>query len=97
LSFRNNIPRVTKITFGVFKFLFGVIVNTFGETISIYNIGCQSPVLVASKGRTQVEFVTDNDEDFITYQLMVFDNGQTTIDVIAREREPISYSGELVW
>ncbi len=50
-----------------------------------------------SKGRTLVEFVTDNDEDFITYQLMVFDNGQTTIDVIAREREPISYSGELVW
>ena len=44
----NNIPRVTKITFGVFKFLFGVIVNTFGETISIYNIGCQSPVPVAS-------------------------------------------------
>ena len=48
LSFRNNIPRVTKITLGVFKFLFGVIVNTFGETISIYNIGCQSPVPVAS-------------------------------------------------
>ena len=31
MSNRNNIPRVTKITFGVFKFLFGVIVNTFGE------------------------------------------------------------------
>jgi hypothetical protein len=27
----NNIPKVTKKTFGVFKFLFGVIVNTFGE------------------------------------------------------------------
>jgi hypothetical protein len=27
----NNIPKVTKNTFGVFKFLFGVIVNTFGE------------------------------------------------------------------
>ena len=40
LSFRNNIPRVTKITFGVFKFLFGVIVNTSRETISTYNIGC---------------------------------------------------------
>ena len=49
LSFRNNIPRVTKITFGVFKFLFGVIVNTSGETISTYNIGCQSPVPVASE------------------------------------------------
>ena len=44
----SNTPIVTKITFGVFKFLFGVIVNTFGETISIYNIGCQSPVPVAS-------------------------------------------------
>jgi len=49
LSFRNNIPRVTKITFGVFKFLFGVIEITFRETISIYNIGCQSPVPVAYK------------------------------------------------
>jgi hypothetical protein len=50
-----------------------------------------------SKGRTLVDLVIDNEEDVITYHIEVFDNGQTTIDVIAREREPISYSGELVW
>ena len=48
-SNRNNTPRVTKITFAVIKFLFGVIVNTFGETISAYIIGCQSLVPMASK------------------------------------------------
>jgi len=37
-------PKVIFVTFGVFKFLFGVIVITFGETILTYYIGCQSPV-----------------------------------------------------
>ena len=47
------------------------------------------------KGKTYVRLVTDNEEDVITFQLEIFDNGQTTIDVQAREREPITYSGEL--
>ena len=47
------------------------------------------------KGKTFVRLVTDNEEDVITFQLEIFDNGQTTIDVQAREREPITYSGEL--
>jgi len=47
------------------------------------------------KGRTYVKLVTDNEEDVITFQLEIFDNGQATIDVQAREREPITYSGEL--
>ena len=47
------------------------------------------------KGRTHVRLVTDNEEDVITFQLEIFDNGQATIDVQAREREPITYSGEL--
>ena len=37
-----------------------------------------------------------NDEDVITYNPEVFDNGQVTIDVLAREREMISYSGEMI-
>ena len=36
-------PKVIFVTFGVFKFLFGVIWFTFGETISTSYIGCQSP------------------------------------------------------
>lgn len=47
------------------------------------------------KGRTHVLIVADNDEDIVTYRLEVFDNGRATIDVRCRERESISYSGEL--
>ena len=44
--------------FGVFKFLFGVIVNTSGETISTSYIGWQSPVPVAytSLWHTKLDF-----------------------------------------
>lgn len=35
------------MTFGEINFLFGVIVNTFGETISASYIGCQSLVPMA--------------------------------------------------
>ena len=49
-----------------------------------------------TKRKTYVRLVTDNEEDVITFQLEIFDSfGQTTIDVQAREREPITYSGEL--
>ncbi len=48
------------------------------------------------QGRTHVRLVTDNDEDLIVFELEIFDNGHAAIDVHAREREPISYSGQLV-
>ena len=38
----------------------------------------------------------DNDNDTYTFSLEVFDNGRTDIDVQSREREFISYSGEMV-
>ena len=44
----SNSTKVIFVTFGVFKFLFGVILNTLGETISISYIGCKSPVPMAS-------------------------------------------------
>ena len=47
-------------------------------------------------GKTYIMMRADNGEDVIDYQLEIFDNGQTTIDVTAREREPISYSGEII-
>lgn len=47
------------------------------------------------KGRTHVLIVADNDEDVITYHLEIVDNGRASIDVRCRERESISYSGEL--
>lgn len=48
-----------------------------------------------NKGTTQITVIVNNEEDILTYFLSVFDNGRATIDVRAREREPISYSGDL--
>lgn len=48
-----------------------------------------------AKGLTRIRIVVGNEEDTYTYNLEVFDNGRATIDVIANEREPISYGGEL--
>ena len=47
------------------------------------------------KGRTRVEIQVDNTEDFLTYSLDIFPNGSTTIDVVSREREPITFSGQM--
>lgn len=47
-----------------------------------------------SKGTTYITIHVNNDEDILTYSLTVYEKGQANIDVRAREREPISYSGE---
>lgn len=47
-------------------------------------------------GRMRIRIVTNNDEDVIEYVLELFDNGQASIDFQSRERESISYSGELI-
>lgn len=62
----------------------------FTETIGRYESATDE------KGRTQVAIVVNNGEDVFTYMLEVYDNGSATIDVYARERESIRFSGELV-
>lgn len=47
------------------------------------------------KGNTQVQIRVDSEEDIVTYTLDVFSNGSTSIDVTARNRESISYSGQI--
>lgn len=47
------------------------------------------------KGNTRITFRTNNEEDILTFMLDVFPDGSTTIDVTARERESISYSGQM--
>ena len=47
------------------------------------------------KGRTKVEIKVDNTEDYIKYMLDIFPDGNTTIDVIPREREAITFSGQM--
>ena len=48
-----------------------------------------------AKGKTIVVIGVTNDEDTYEYTLSIFDNGSTTIDVSAQQREHISYSGRM--
>jgi len=45
----------------------------------------------------QIEIGLTNDEDTYIYYIKVFDNGSSSIDVQSRQRESISYSGEMIW
>ncbi len=46
-------------------------------------------------GKRHIEIGLKNDEDTYLYTISVFDNGNSSIDVQSRRREPISYSGEM--
>lgn len=47
------------------------------------------------KGATLVSIKVKNEEDTYLYHLEIFDNGNTSIDLTAHERESISYSGRM--
>lgn len=47
------------------------------------------------KDRRIISFVTDNDEDVIVYTLTVYTNGRAYLDVRCRNREDISFRGNL--
>ena len=44
-----------------------------------------------------IEIGVRNDEDTYLYSLEVFDNGSSTVRVYARERDRISFTGEMVF
>ena len=46
-------------------------------------------------GLRHIEIDVKNDKDTYLYTLDIFDNGSTTIDVRSRQRERISFSGEM--
>ena len=48
-------------------------------------------------GQRHIEISLKNEEDTYLYTIDVFDNGNSSIDVQARQRENISYSGEMVF
>ena len=58
-------------------------------------IGKYSTQYIEKKELTKVTIELTNDEDTYLYELSIFDNGRANIDVRAREREPISFSGEI--
>ena len=48
-------------------------------------------------GSRQIDIEVKNDEDTYNYQITVYDNGGSSINVQARERDGISYSGDVVF
>lgn len=48
-------------------------------------------------GQRHIEIGVANDEDTYFYTIDVFDNGGSSVDVRARQRERISYSGNVVF
>lgn len=48
-------------------------------------------------GQYQIEIGVTNDEDTYLYIIGVFDNGSSSIEVLSRQRESISYSGEMLF
>lgn len=50
----------------------------------------------AKKNLTRIEWQVRNEEDIYQYQVEVFDNGRVQLDVSPQNREPISFSGELI-
>ena len=49
-----------------------------------------------AKDCTRVEFTIVNEEDTYRYVLTIFDNGKAIIDVFGRDRDAISFDGEVV-
>lgn len=47
------------------------------------------------KDGTLIRMTVDNEEDLLTFNIEVFSNGNTTIDLTMRDKESISYSGEM--
>ena len=47
------------------------------------------------KGKRMIRLKVKNEDDLLDYQLEVMDNGSTSIDVMSRKREGISYSGQM--
>lgn len=47
------------------------------------------------KGKVQINFKTCNDEGNYQYSLTIYPNGSATIYVLASNRQPISYTGDM--
>ena len=47
-----------------------------------------------NKGKANIEFKTKTNEDLCTYQIQIFVNGSSTINVISNNRQSISFSGK---
>ena len=63
----------------------------FSERIGSYS------EFMEKNGKRHIEIGLKNEEDTYLYTIEVFDNGKSSIDVQSRQRERISYSGDVVF
>ena len=50
-----------------------------------------------TSNRSHIEFTVTNEEDSYFFRIDVFSNGKSIIDIIARDRDAISFDGEMVF
>ena len=63
--------------------------HDFSATIANYSM------TQSKDGRYLIKMNVDNGEDEMIYQLEIFSNGRSYVSVWAKERDPISYTGEI--
>ena len=51
---------------------------------------------VGAKNIRHIRLTVNNDEDSYLYTFAVYDNGNTSIDIQSKERDAISFSGDMV-
>lgn len=50
-----------------------------------------------TSNRSHIEFMVTNEEDSYYYRIDVFNNGKAIIDIIPRDRDAISFDGEMIF
>ena len=50
-----------------------------------------------TSNRSHIEFTVNNGEDVYYFRIDVFNNGKSIIDIIAQDRDAISFDGEMVF
>ncbi len=50
-----------------------------------------------TSNRSHIEFSVNNGEDTYFFRIDVFNNGKSIIDIIAQDRDAISFDGEMVF
>ena len=50
-----------------------------------------------TSNRSHIEFTSNNGEDVYYFRIDVFNNGKSIIDIIAQDRDAISFDGEMIF
>ena len=50
-----------------------------------------------TSNRSHIEFLVNNGEDVYHFRIDVFNNGKSIIDIIAQDRDAISFDGEMIF